>query len=75
MNNGYHSFLSDYSTPGNSAELIELRDKITKVLLYSIYWRVGDSLSNKKFRSDYKNELQLILRQIKQTITLLGSQE
>ncbi|WP_137297653.1 helix-turn-helix domain-containing protein [Psychromonas sp. SP041] len=71
MNDCYHSFLSQYSTPGNSAELIDLREKITKVLLYAIYWRVGDSLSDEKFRADYKNELQFILKQVIQAVTLL----
>jgi hypothetical protein len=67
----YNSFLTYYSEPGNSIELLELREKITKVLLYVIYWRVGDSLSDDKFRSDYKNELNLLLRQIKQAIDLM----
>jgi hypothetical protein len=71
MNDCYHSFLSQYSTPGNSAELIDLREKITKVLLYAIYWRVGDSLTDEKFRADYKNELQVILKQVKQAVMLL----
>lgn len=72
MNDCYHSFLSRYSAPGNSIELFELREKITKVLLYAIFWRVGDSLTDEKFRSDYKNELKLILRQINQTVALLS---
>jgi len=72
MNDCYHSFLSRCSAPGNSIELLELRDKITKVLLYAIYWRVGDSLTDEKFRSDYKNELRLILRQIDQAAALLS---
>ena len=72
MNDCYHTFLNRYSEPGNSIELFELREKVTKVLLYAIYWRVGDSLSDEKFRSDYKNELQLILRQIKQAADLLN---
>lgn len=71
MNDCYHAFLSRYSAPGNSIELLELREKITKVLLYSIYWRVGDSLTAEKFRSDYKNELQVLLRQVKQAVDLL----
>ncbi|AGH82410.1 hypothetical protein PCNPT3_12370 [Psychromonas sp. CNPT3] len=71
MNDCYHTFLSRYSAPGNSYELFELREKITKVLIYTIYWRVGDSLSDTKFRSDYKNELQILLRQVKQALTLL----
>lgn len=71
MNDCYHAFLSRYSAPGNSIELLELREKITKVLLYSIYWRVGDSLTAEKFRSDYKNELQILLRQVNQAVDLL----
>lgn len=71
MNDCYHSFLNRYSAPGNSAELLELREKITKLLLYAIYWRVGDSLTAEKFRSDYRNELQIILRQVKQAVALL----
>ncbi|MFT2110837.1 hypothetical protein [Marinomonas sp. 2405UD68-3] len=71
MNDCYHAFLNRYSAPGNSIELFELREKITKVLLYAIYWRVGDSLTDVKFRSDYHNELQILLRQIKQAVTLL----
>ncbi len=72
MNDCYHSFLRQYSAPGNSIELFELREKITKALLYAIYWRVGDSMTDDKFRSDYKQELYVILRQIKQAIELLG---
>ncbi|GGN38280.1 hypothetical protein GCM10011350_38110 [Marinomonas arctica] len=72
MNDCYHAFLSRYSSPGNSIELFELREKITKVLLYALYWRVGDSLTDDKFRSDYKNELKLILRQINQAVALLS---
>lgn len=71
MNDCYHSFLNRYSAPGNGAELLELREKITKLLLYAVYWRVGDSLTAEKFRSDYKNELQIILRQVKLAIALL----
>ena len=71
MNDCYHAFLTRYSAPGNSIELFELREKITKVLLYAIYWRVGDSMTDEKFKSDYKNELHLLLRQIKQAISLL----
>ncbi|MDW6092119.1 hypothetical protein [Vibrio rhizosphaerae] len=71
INDCYHHFLSHYSAPGNSIELFELREKITKVLLYTIYWRVGDNLSDEKFRSDYKNELHLLLRQIKQALAFL----
>lgn len=71
MNDCYHAFLSRYSAPGNSAELMELKEKITKLLLYAIYWRVGDSLTAEKFRSDYRNEMQIILRQVKQAIALL----
>ncbi|SJL83419.1 helix-turn-helix domain-containing protein [Vibrio palustris] len=67
----YHSFLDCYSEPGNSIELLELREKITKVLLYVIYWRVGDSLTDDKFRSDYKNELNILLRQLKQAVDLI----
>lgn len=73
MNDCYHALLSRYSAPGNSVELIELREKITKLLLYTIYWRVGDSLTDEKFRADYRNELQLILRQIKQAVCLLDA--
>ncbi|HGH6024409.1 TPA: hypothetical protein AB5H75_000280 [Vibrio mimicus] len=72
MNDCYHAFLRRYSAPGNSIELFELREKITKVLLYAIYWRVGDSLTDEKFRSDYKNELKLLLRQINQAAALLS---
>ncbi|TBR37404.1 hypothetical protein CBF23_014840 [Marinomonas agarivorans] len=42
-----------------------------RVLLYAIYWRVGDNLTTEKFLSDYKNELQILLRQIKQALDLL----
>lgn len=71
MNSCYHSFLSRYSAPGNSIELIQLREKITKLLLYAIYWRAGDSMSNEKFRADYKNELLVLSKQIKQAVILL----
>lgn len=71
MNDCYHAFLNTYSSPGNSAELFELREKIIKILTYAIYWRVGDSMSDEKFRSDYHNELQILLRQVKQALALL----
>lgn len=72
MNDCYCLFFEEYSSPGNSIELIELRDKITKILSYAIYWRVGDSLTNDKFRADYKNELMILLKQVKQTVNLIN---
>ncbi|KYP94604.1 hypothetical protein [Rosenbergiella epipactidis] len=72
MNDCYYLFLRRYTSPGNCIELLELKEKIAKILLYAIYWRVGDSLTDEKFRSDYKNELKLTLRQINQITALLA---
>lgn len=71
MDDCYYTFLKEYSAPSNSINLLEIREKIIKILLYAIYWRVGGSLSDEKFRADYKNELQVVLKQLNQAVSLI----
>ena len=72
MTQSYQTFFDAYSAPGNSVALLEVREKMMKLLFYTIYWRIGDRLSESQFRADYKNELKVLLRQIKHYVNLLS---
>ncbi len=71
MNACYHIFMRDYSKPGNSAQLMEVRNKLNKLLSYCIFWRVGDGLTDEKWKSDYRNELEVLLKQIETNVNLI----
>lgn len=71
MNSCYHLFMGNYSRPGNSAELMEVRNKLNKLLSYCIYWRVGDGLTDEKWKADFKNELAMVLKKIESNTNLI----
>ena len=71
MNSCYHLFMSNYSKPGNSVQLMEVRNKLNKLLSYCIYWRVGDGLTDEKWKADYNNELAMVLKQIESNTSLI----
>ena len=71
INNCYRFFIYTYSFPGNSLDLLEIREKLIRILQYAIYWRIGDGLSDEKYKSDYKEELNILYRQIEHIIQLL----
>ena len=72
INEIYKLFMSEYSRPGNSIEILHTRNLLGKLLTYFIYWRVGDGLTDEKWKSDYKHELELLFKQISQSIDLIS---
>lgn len=64
LNSIYNLVIDMLAKPGNGHELSEVKNKIIKLSSYSFYWRAGDGISDVKWKSDYKNEINYLTKQI-----------
>lgn len=64
INNLYWKIIESCSKPGNSIDIIPIRRLLFELSTYLVYWRVGDGLTEEKWRSDYEREIRTVLKQI-----------
>lgn len=62
------SIIDLLSSDSNLAETVDLKSVFAEFLSYVIYWRVGDNLTEEKWRGDYEREIRNHLRKIKDLV-------
>jgi hypothetical protein len=50
-------------------DILEVKKKIEKIISYALFWRLGDSMSKDKFRSDFRSETKKLVGEIKHLIS------
>lgn len=61
----YWDIIERSSRVGNAHRIIVLREKMFKMLTYFAFWRVGDQMTDEKWKSDYRIEITHLLESIK----------
>ena len=63
-------------TNDDHPDVLEVKKKIEKVISYALFWRIGDSLTEEKFRRDFNVESKKLVAEFKQLIErILASAE
>jgi len=71
-----HVLSSSGVTNDEHPDVLEVKKKIEKIISYALFWRIGDSLTEEKFRRDFHVESKKLVAEFKQLIErILASAE
>lgn len=68
MNREMRKLLYCLSTPQNTPDIMALKNKLVELTTYVTFLRIGDNLTDEKWRQDYENELRFLINSLKTTI-------
>lgn len=69
LNQIYWKIIDLAAHSGNALRIMPLREQFFKILTYLVFWRLGDSLTDEKWQSDYRIELNLLRKELINTYT------
>lgn len=63
------SIIDLLSSESNLAETMDLKATFSDLLSYVIYWRIGDNLTERKWRNDYESEIDNTVKKVKDLVS------
>jgi hypothetical protein len=55
-------------TNDDHPDVLEVKRKIEKIISYALFWRIGDSMTEEKFRRDFRSEIKTLVAEFKQLV-------